>query len=149
MITHFKQKTNVSCGAACYRMMIGNITEKQACDEVKTTKKGTYTSNVYHALLKRFPKEKVGIATLNADFGEQLHWLDLMSKNRILYFGCDFVNRAYGGKGGRDKHRYHAILLSDGMVYDPSEDQPYPIEAYFHTFNKRLIIDGVILLDLN
>lgn len=148
MIVHFKQKTNVTCGAACYRMMIGNITEKQACDEVKTTKMGTYTSNVYKALLNRFGKDKVGIVSLNTDFSEYLKWLNLNSTGRMLYLGCDYVNRPCGGGKGRDKHRYHAILVSDGMIYDPSEDCPLPVESYFHTFNKKMIIEQMILVDL-
>ena len=53
---HYRQKTNVTCGAAAYRSVLSQweiISEKQAVDEVRTTNKGTGVKDVATALSKR------------------------------------------------------------------------------------------------
>lgn len=141
---HFEQKTSNTCGSACYRMIISQwelISEKQAVDEVLTKKSGTFTSEVYDALKKR--DIECILVHLNTDFDEYSRWLYLNSIKRILYLSCEFIGNS--GKG-RNHHRQHAILVSDGHVYDPAKNKPCPLESYYDTFRK-LIIDDMIVID--
>jgi hypothetical protein len=67
---------------------------------------------------------------------------------RKLYLSCHYRDKAYGGKGGRDSQRHHAIVAHDGFIYDPSESKPCPIEAYFDVYSKKLTIKEMILIDV-
>ena len=141
---HFKQKTPVTCGSACYRILISHfelISEKQAVDEVGTTKSGTYAFDVLNAFKKR--KLDASLVHLGISFKEYSHWLDLNSKNRLLYLTCDFIS----GKT-KYQHRYHAIACSNGMIYDPGEDRPCPIDCFWDCFHKDLIINSMIMIDI-
>ena len=142
---HFKQKTGVSCGAAAYRSIISQfelISEKQAVDEVGTTKKGTCTFNVLNAFKKR--KLDANIVHLNISFRIYSRWLELNSKNRLLYLDCNFVS----GKT-KNSNRFHALAVSNGFIFDPSEEKPCPVDCFFDCFHKDLIIRSMILIDLS
>lgn len=142
---HYRQKTNVTCGAAAYRSLLSQweiISEKQAVDEVKTKKRGTDTWSVVEALKKRhIPCEWV---TLNTDFDSYSRWLLLNSKRRLLYLACEFIDNS--GRG-RNSHRHHAIAVSEGFVYDPAQNNPIPIEGYYDTWNRSMNIKSMILVD--
>jgi ABC-type bacteriocin/lantibiotic exporter with double-glycine peptidase domain len=139
---HYRQMTNCTCGAAAYRMMVSQwelISEKTAVDEVHTTKSGTSTLNVVAALKKR--GIDCNLFQLNTDFGEYSRWLALNSVKRILYMHGEFVNKKVR------KHRHHAFVVSDGFIYDPSEPNPLPIEAFFDRFTNRLQLISMIIVD--
>lgn len=139
---HFQQKTNCTCGAASYRIMVSQwnlISEKQAVDEVGTTKRGTETHKVLAALKKR--GKEANLVHLNVDFGEYSRWLALNSVKRILYMHGEFVDKKVR------RHRHHAFVVSDGFIYDPGEPSPLPIEAFFDRFTNRLHLHTMILTD--
>jgi len=141
---HFKQKTNSTCGAAAYRSIVSQfdlISEKQAVDEVHTTKSGTYSYNVLNALRKR--GYDANMVHLDISFRSYTRWLELNSKNRLLYLACDFVS----GKT-KNSHRHHAIACSNGYIFDPGEDKPCPIDCFWDCFHKDLIIKSMIMIDM-
>lgn len=149
MIKHFQQEKNTSCGAAAYRMLLSDnvdMTEKEARKECKTKASGTYTFNVISALKQR--GIEFANVNLDVDFEEYSRWLFLNSMGRKLYLSCHYRDKAYGGKGGRDGQRHHAIVASEGYIYDPSEAKPCPIEAYFDVYSKKLTIKEMILIDV-
>lgn len=139
---HFRQKTNCTCGAAAYRMVISHwelISEKQAVDEVNTTRSGTASIDVLFALKKR--GIECNLIRLNVDFGEYSRWLALNSNKRILYMHGEFVDKKVR------KHRHHAFVVSDGFIYDPGEPNPLPIEAFFDRFTNRLQLVSMVIVD--
>ena len=142
---HCQQRTNITCGAAAYRTIISQwqvISEKQAVDEVETDKTGTATTSVLRALRKRnIPCECV---YLDIDYDAYARWLLLTSKKRLLYLACEFIDNS--GKG-RNRHRHHAITVSDGFVYDPAQSNPVPIESYYDTWNRTMLIKNMIIVD--
>ena len=115
------------------------ISEKQAVDEVKTKKSGTETYNVLLALKNR--GLECTLVHLNVDFGEYSRWLALNSVKRILYMHGEFVNKKVR------RHRHHAFVVSDGFIYDPSEPNPLPIEAFFDRFTNRLHLHSMIMVE--
>lgn len=152
MLKHSKQIGHTTCGAVAYKILLSDtveLTEKEAKKECKTGKggkRGTYSFDVLAALRAR------GIdahsVELNVDFIEYSRWLDLNSMGRKLYLACHYVDKACGGKGGRNSERHHAVTVSNGMVYDPGENQPCPIGAYMDVFSKKLTIKTMILVDI-
>lgn len=150
MLKHYQQERYRSCGAACFRILLSDIvdiSESEARKECQTRASGTHTSNVVKALKNRgIPSNFVN---LNVDFEEYSRWLFLNSFRRKLYLSCEYINRARGSKGGRDQHRHHAVIASNGFIFDPGENKPCPIEAYFDTYNKKLIIENMILIDIS
>jgi len=149
MLKHSQQVGKTSCGAVAFRIMISDtvdITEKEAKKECHTTATGTFCHNVLLALRNR--GIEANMVALNVDFVEYSRWLYLNSMGRKLYLGCEYINRACGGKGGRNSHRHHAIVAYNGYIFDPSQKEPVPIEAYFDTFNKSLKIKNMILVDI-
>jgi hypothetical protein len=142
---HYRQKTNVTCGAAAYRSLLSQwkiISEKQAVDEIQTDKTGTSVWSILSALEKRhIPCDWI---PLNIDFEHYSRWLLLNSKNRLLYLACEFIDNS--GRG-RNRHRHHAIAVSEGFIYDPAQEKPLPIEAYCDTWNRNMIIKSMIMVD--
>lgn len=142
---HYQQKTNVTCGAAAYRSIVSQweiISEKQAVDEVKTKKDGTYVVDVFDAFKKR--NIPCNMVALDTDYDSYSRWLLLNSKNRLLYLACEFIDNS--GKG-RNSHRHHAIAVSDGFIYDPAQSKPVPIEGYDDTWNKKMVIKSMVMID--
>ena len=157
MLKHFHQEGLTTCGAVAYRILLFDtvsLTEKEAKVECKTGKggkPGTYTHDVLYALRNR--KIEANCVRLNVDFEEYSRWLKLNSMGRKLYLSCHYVDHACNGLGkkgrGRPSNRHHAITVSNGMVYDPGENQACPIEAYFDVYSKHLWIKDMILVDIN
>ena len=150
MLKHSQQIGSTSCGAVAFKIMISDkvdLTEKQAKKECKTGRgrAGTYCHDVLFALRAR--GMEANLVTLNVDFEEYSRWLYLNSMGRKLYLACHFICKAYGGKGGRNRQRHHAIIAHDGYIYDPGEAKPVPIESYFDIYNKSLMIKNMILVD--
>lgn len=144
IIFHKKQQRNYSCGAACFAMLFG-IEESMARKAVKTKSSGTNQWNVVRAI------ESAGLTAhdvnINKAYLEIKDFLNSMSFHFPIYATCTYRTRARGKKGGRDEVREHAILLADGMVYDPSERAECPIDSYEHTFGKSLMFRSIIIVD--
>ncbi len=146
MLSHFQQKSNVCCGAACYRILLSDkeiISEKQAVDEVLTTNNGTKTSDVINALNKRGINNF--LVQINIPYTEFFPWLNLNSQGRKIYLSGEFHDKTRT----KDKIRHHALVASNGFIYDPAEKEIYPIDCYFHTFSKSLIIKEMIIIFYN
>ena len=149
MLRHFRQMTNCSCGAAAFRTLISDIeliSEKQAVDEVETKKSGTFTNNIRLALNRRGIENN--LVHLDVDWDEYLKWLKLNSVGRKLYLACIYYDKPYGNGRGRPRIRHHAIVVSNGEIFDPAENEKLPIEAYNHIFSRKLVIEQMILVDL-
>lgn len=148
-LVHFRQKTNVTCGATAYRTILSHfnhlISEKQAVDEVKTTKNGTSSRNVLSAFKNR--EINASFVFLGIDFEEYSKWLNYNSKGRLLYLSCHFFRKPTGIKRGRNRVDCHAIVVSEGLIYDPAKDSPIPIECFMDTEDKRIYIHSMIMID--
>src|SRR3990167_1801520 len=140
---HLQQTKRNSCWAACFAMIAG-CSEEQAIKECQTKATGTNSKNVCAAFIKRniTPIE----VDLNVEWNEYSRWLALNSMGRKLYVSGTFRDRY--AKVGRDRIRHHAIVVKDGMVFDPSQKEPLPIEAFNHVFNKKLVIKSMIIVDI-
>ncbi len=110
------QDNRVTCAACAYATILGGfdvtISERQACDELNTDKKGTFDSDVARALRKR--KIDFDFVQLNTSFEEYHRWLHLNSINRFIYLSCHFVSKS---KRGRPSNSYHAVAVNNGLVY--------------------------------
>ncbi len=142
IIQHKRQEKDTTCGAACFGMIV-DCDESQAVKECKTKFRGTNIHNVKTALLKRGIETE--IVELNVDYSDYFHWLKLNSKNRKLYLNCLFLN-SHGGRGRFARSR-HSIVASNGFIYDPAENEPIPIEAYFHKASKGLKLKYMLMID--
>jgi len=140
-IKHQRQEKVYSCSAACLSMLVG-IAEKEARKELNTTCTGTY----FYKFKDFFNKNAIKFSAVDIFANFELEYRNFLRQsifNPILLSG-KFVSR-YHVKG-RDRISYHTILLADGLVYDPSESESVPIDCYFHTFNKNLIINAAIIV---
>lgn len=147
---HFKQETNYSCGAAATRQILYfagiELPECFLREKLKTTTKGTYCFNSFNFLKNRLPNREVNIIH-DISFERDIKWLDYLSNANILYCSGEFV--CGGNRRGRYSHRHHAFVIFKGKIYDPGEKQVYPVEAYFHTFDKELKLNSVILVSVD
>jgi len=142
------QGDRVSCGACSYAILLSGlnifISEKQACDECKTTINGTACLNVLNALKKR--KIDCYFVELNISFKEYERWLYLNSINRILYLS--YLGKNKGKKQGRPSEDNHAVCCCNGFIYDSNENEPLPIETFTNKYNYKFIIKDMILVEI-
>lgn len=146
MLKLYNQSDRVTCAACAYATLLSglniNISEKQACDECLTDKKGTFDTDVFHAILKR--KIEANFVYINQSFKEYGRWLYLNSRDRFIFVSCHFISNS--GRG-RNKNDYHAVVCSDGMIYDSAYKEIIPLEIYTFKYNKQFIIRSIILVD--
>ena len=143
------QEKRWSCGAAALAMIFG-VDEAWMRKLVKTNSEGTALWDVVAGLVD----EKVACHSiiLGSEFNDVDQTSGLLIRDIIeklsrrypLYLGCTFVSNC--GRG-RDSHRHHAVAVVDGMIYDPSEDCAVPVDAFEHTFSKRLEIGSLVLIE--
>ena len=95
---HFRQETNYSCGAAATRQALYftgiELPESFLRDKLKTTTKGTHSSNSFHFLKSRLPNREVNMV-YDFNFERDLKWLNYLSNSNILYCAGEFI---CGGK---------------------------------------------------
>jgi len=141
-ITHRRQQLPYSCGAASIAMLFG-ADEKTIRKEVKTKASGTASYNVSEFL------NKTGIThhyvTLNQDYHDSISNLIKTSLKFPIYVCGEFKDRHFSK--GRDRKRNHAILICDGMVFDPSEEREMSGESYEKVFNKSLVFNTLIIIE--
>jgi hypothetical protein len=149
MLKKLNQNDRITCGACAYATLLSgigvNINERQACDEVKLTKKsdgGTYTHNVINALKARNIEH--GYAYIDRPIEEYGRWLYLNSINRFLYVTMFGQNKH---KRGAPTKEHHAICVSNGMVYDSAMKDVLPLDAYVIKYNHKFIIQEFIMID--
>lgn len=138
MITHKKQKYIFSCAASAFSMITG-IDEDTSIKLCKTDKNGTYHYDVYSAF--KSLKYLVHHVSIGLNFNE-CWWLE---KLKYPIYVSGFYKTKYC-KRGRPRQRNHAFVVYNGDIYDPAENQKFPIEAYFHIFDD-LIIENIIIVE--
>jgi ABC-type bacteriocin/lantibiotic exporter with double-glycine peptidase domain len=141
-ITHCRQQLPYSCGAASIAMLFG-ADESVVRKEVGTKSSGTSAVSVSNFL------NKTGIThhyvSLNQDYHDSISNLIKTSFKFPIYVCGEFKDRYFSK--GRDRKRNHAILICDGMVFDPSEERAMSGESYEKVFNKSLIFNTLIIIE--
>jgi hypothetical protein len=140
-VKHLYQTNEYNCGATSFASIF-DCTIEEAEKIVNTRKTGTYTHNVCYALSnlgQRF--SRVDIAK---DFCEIRDDLVRISCKFPIYASCEFYTQ---GKRGRPRLERHAIVFANGQVYDPSEVRACPMDCFEHAFQKKLIVDEMIIID--
>lgn len=134
---HKRQMTNYSCGAAAFSIVTG-IPERESIELCKTNIDGTSMACIYGALkrLNKLPH----LVHINQPI-EECWWLE-NQKFPLIVSG--FFKTRYH-KRGRARERHHAFAIKNGTVYDPSENRTFPIEAYYHVFDKLHIKSMIIV----
>lgn len=145
---HFKQELPYSCSAATVKTALAILkiekTEAEIRAKIKTNSKGTFSCNVFWYLREVLPDYEIHSVEKDIDWKRDLKWLNLISYSNLIFVSGDFV--CGGNRKGRYSHRKHMFLIKSGICYDPAENQPNPIEAHFHTFDKELKIGRLILV---
>lgn len=142
-IVHSHQEKPYSCGAASIAMLFGRP-ESVIRKEIKTDSNGTCSYNVCE-FLKRHNLTTHRI-TISESYRDSIANLITFSYKFPLYVCGVFKDRFY--TKGRDKTRHHAILIADGMVFDPAESREMSGEAYEKVFNKSLVFDEVVIIEV-
>lgn len=139
-ITHRLQAYGYSCGSACISMLF-DIDEGITMDELRTDHKGTCVYQVIAFLSRN--GYGVKIISVNSCYTLENWRLENICKQFPIYIQGLFKKKF--NKRGRWTERNHAVLMSDGMIYDPSEEIPFPFEAYNHVFDKFIIKKMLII----
>ncbi len=141
-IVHQRQNKDYNCGATALAILL-NRSQEEAEIICQTNCKGTDTRDVVYALkLLKIPHF---YQTLDLNFLTEMNFLDALSRKWPLYLTGHYKDRFH--KKGRDRERHHAVAVADGVIYDPSYDEPIPIEAYPAVFNKSLQLTEIIVID--
>lgn len=141
-IIHRKQQLPYSCGAASVAMLFGED-EALIRKEVKTRTSGTKTDEVYSFLTRNGIKSHW--VCINEDYYSAIQNLTLTSLQFPIFAAGSFKDRFFNK--GRDRNRHHAVLICDGLIYDPSEEREMCGEAYEKVFNKSLIFTTLLVID--
>jgi len=147
MLRHFWQADRVTCLSNAYRTILSGfgilISEKQACDECKTTKNGTSVFDGLSALKKR--GLDAHYVSINQPFALYGRWLNLNSNNRFLLVNCYGQNK---GKRGRPTEEHHAICLYNGKVWDSACKEILPLDVWASIkYNKQFIVNGFVMIE--
>lgn len=140
-IKHVMQSKQYSCGAAAFASIF-DISEEEAMKLVGTRKSGTHSFMVQAAIRNNTEVNSYVISV--DDEIKNLFWLGPISCRYPLYVSSTYVSQ---GLRGRPVLRRHAAALAGGYFYDPSERKACPIYAYEHTYNKKLIVNLVIIVE--
>lgn len=148
MITHRKQEKHYSCAAACIAMLGAGCSEADARALAGTTRNGTTMAGVLKAVQTRaYESYLIKLAEQPLD---RIVWaLELQSGHWPLILSLDFRQGRVGLKSGRKftGHRYHAVVLWKGKIYDPGEDEVLDVDCLGHLADKGLIIRSYVLIN--
>jgi hypothetical protein len=120
------------------------MSEDEARKLCKTRATGTYIHNVRAALFALGVDSH--LTFINQKYKDCLEWLPALSEHFPVFVSGEFHDR-YNQKG-RDRVRHHMIVIQNGLVFDPSERSPLPLDAYEIVFNKDLIIKAALIVDV-
>lgn len=137
-IEHRKQQTDYSCAAACFAMVTG-ISEERSRQLCQTKKSGTSMENVQEAF-KKLDNKLSHHVTLNLPIEEC--WFLANFKFPTILHGIYLTKYC---KRGRPRKTHHAVVLNQGIVYDPASKREFPLEAYFSKFDKLKIKSMIIV----
>lgn len=141
-IKHRSQETAYSCGAAAIAMLFG-AEEKLIRKEVKTKSTGTPSEGVLEFL------DRVGLRGIEVRI-EQSYFQSIDDLMTLSYKFPIYVCETWLWKNvgvGRPVKGVHAVLIADGMIYDPAQDREMIGEEYIKTFNKGLTFNYIIIID--
>lgn len=141
-IIHRRQELEYSCGAASIAMLFG-MDEKTIRKEVNTRANGTKTDDVCDFLFRQGLKHHW--VCINEDYYRVMENLARTSFQYPIYACGSFRDRFF--EKGRDRKRSHAVLICDGLIYDPSENREMCGESYEKVFNKSLIFNTLIIIE--
>lgn len=140
-IAHRRQETGYSCGAAAVAMLLGQP-EKLIRPLVNCNRDGTHNHDVLSFLKKYFTCHYVH---LHADYYDAIEKLTSLSLKYPFYCSATYLWKNPGP--GRPITRYHASVFADGYIYDPAEPREIETVAYESTFNKKLTINSIIIVE--
>ncbi len=138
---HCMQEKSYSCGAASFATIF-NVDEATARKLCGTKADGTHDYRVLNAI-KNNTNLNAHLVNIQKDYKE-CFWLETLSQRYPLYMGCEFISQ---GKRGRPSVRSHAIVAAKGLFLDPSEPRECVQSGFEHTFNKKLVIRSMIVID--
>lgn len=138
-IKHHWQGNKGNCGPIALACLFESSVEDLE-KIVKCTSKGTYTENVFFGM--KTEGIDCSLVSLREEVGNHLWWIKLLSCQRPVYAGCNFINQ---GKRGRPSNGHHAVLFANGMCYDGHNLREEPIDAIVTKFNKNLIIKDLVI----
>jgi hypothetical protein len=139
-VKHLYQTNGYNCGATAFASIF-DCTIKEAEKLLRTTKTGTSTKDVCKAL--KSLEQPFFFTSVERDFCEIRDILILLSCRFPLYVSCAYH---YQGKRGRTRIRYHAVIFANGNVYDPDEVRVCPMDCCEHTFDKKMVVDDMIVI---
>ena len=141
-ITHHKQEKSYSCGAASIAMLF-NQREDIIRAKLNTDSNGTNNFSVLNFL------QSIDIngflISLNKSYHECSTDLIQASYQFPIYCASEYRDRYF--IKGRDRIRYHAMLICDGLIYDPAANKEMCAEEYLSVFNKSLVINNALIID--
>lgn len=142
-ITHRKQEKSYSCGAASIAMLFNQREELIRAKLNTTNANGTRIWSVSNYL------KEIGINSflISLDKTYQECAADLIQTSYQFPIYCASEYRSRYFVKGRDEVRRHAMLICDGLIYDPAENKEMIPEEYLSVFNKSLIINSIIIID--
>jgi hypothetical protein len=141
-IIHRRQELQYSCGAASIAMLFG-IKEELARKEVETRVSGTSADNVSDFLSRSNIKHHWVV--INEDYYKFIETLTQTSRKFPIYACAEYRDKYFSK--GRDRKRSHAVLIADGLIYDPSENREMCGESYEKVFNKSLVFNTLIIIE--
>lgn len=142
VLTHHRQEKPFSCGAAAVAMLLGQA-ESTIRPLVNCKTSGTANGDVFRFLNQSFVCHSV---ELNADYYDVVNSLTSLSLKFPFYCCATYLWKNPGR--GRPVTRHHASAFADGLIYDPSEFREIEIGSYESTFNKKLTIRSIIILEV-
>jgi len=124
-------------------MALESVSEEGARRYVKTDSQGTHMATA--AALLQNAGVKCHYISINAPFEECLWWLTAQSFHFPIIISGHWVHKV--ARKGKARNLYHAVLLADGMAYDPAEREEAPIEALWTCHDKAFDIRGILIFE--
>ena len=140
------QKTGYTCGAAAVAMIL-DIPEEQARKLAGTTRSGTHLSGAASAL--RGPGREVHVINLRRSILlSEIGWaLEEQSKRWPLYLSLEFPEKYQGKRRLVSRTRRHAVVLTEGNLYDPGEFETLNIESLGHLADDEVKINAYLIVE--
>ena len=144
-IIHRKQNRKGDSALACISMLFG-IDGKMAKRAYKQFSK-TLTVKSIDLSIRRTGL-KVNNIYLNRGFLNIKDNLKMLSLHFPLLAICEHDTSVYEyGKENEEDIKAHSIVISDGIIYDPSQDIPYDVDCYEQIYDKSLKVRRILLID--
>jgi hypothetical protein len=107
-----------------------------------TTTNGTSMAGATSRLKELGLPVSITIATL--DYQEALAWLIPFSKHYPIILSCQFDHRVYNK--GRTRELHHAVLVVDGIAYDPAMGTEIPADQLAQHGDEKITIQSFVII---